>query len=450
MDYKINETHNCNEPKILRGITIIVVLYMILFVVFFRSIIVTGDPVGYYSWVRSFIIDGDLNISNEFEHYNMGNFPKNLKGVYPAQPWAIGSAILWSPFFVIAHVTVILTKYIGLNLEPDGYSLLYRFMVGLGSTLYALSGLIIIYFLIRKYFEDKVAILSVISLWLASPLIYYMCCSPLYSHANDLFAYSLILLCWYRTGVYRRLGEYVLLGASAGLSAMIRTQNAIIVVFIVGYLIASVLLKKRRLREGLAQVIVFSLAWWVTFFPQLYVWKQTFGEWFPGSPYASFGGSFHFGFPWVLQVMFSDNRGLFVWHPLLLFGVLGWYFLIKKDQHLTLFFLASFILQLAIIGSWNSWHGAHAFGQRFFVNLVPAFMFGLAALLNEFKKIVSIKVITFFCLVFILWNFILIIQFALETVPREGPTNLSAFVKNQFLVIPYHITRILEAWWKRH
>jgi len=271
---------------------------------------------------------------------------------------------------------------------------------------------------------------------------------PIMAHAIDMFGYALVLYTWHQGyNSPRPFTAYLVMGCAAGIAALIRTQNAILVVLCLFPLLLKVARGNLNLKDGLISLAIFSLAWWITFFPQLYVWHLTFGEWLPGVPYAKLGcGEFSPGFPYVFQVLFSVNRGLFLWHPVFFISFIGLFFLPRYNKPLFWFLLSSFLIQLGIVGSWEYWHGANAFGQRFFVNLSPAFMFGLAALMQAIRGKVQLKAL--FCLAgaLVLWNFLLILQYALETIPRSGPVNLKELVVNQFLIIPTHFRRILEAW----
>jgi|WetSurMetagenome_2_1015567.scaffolds.fasta_scaffold10159_3 hypothetical protein len=430
---------------------IILLIFILCFIVLFRPDLKGADQVGYYSWVRSFVIDHNLDIKNEFEYFHMENLAVKLNGVYHAQPWAIGCAILWLPFFLLAHLSTWSLTLLGVSIQANGYSFIYRAMVSLGTTCYALLGLLLTYKLLRLYFDYIVALLALISVWLASPLVFYMYSHPMMAHANDMFGYALVLFTWHRAYQSPRpFTDYLILGCAAGLSALIRTQNALLAVLCLIPLLLQVAKGNLKLKDGMLSLAIFSLAWWITFFPQLYVWHLTFGEWFPGVTSARLGaGEFSPGFPYVFQVLFSTNRGLFLWHPILFISFIGLFLLTKYDKPLFWFLLGSFLIQLGIIGSWQRWHGDNAFGQRFFVSLSPVFMFGLAALLQALKGKVSLKALFGLAGAFIVWNLLLILQYALETIPRCGPINLKELVVNQFLIIPTHFRRILAAWGTR-
>lgn len=60
------------------------------------------DPSFYYAHMRSPIIDGDLNFYNDTQTPGV-EIPPTATGLQPSiHP--IGPAILWSPFFLVAHL----------------------------------------------------------------------------------------------------------------------------------------------------------------------------------------------------------------------------------------------------------------------------------------------------------------------------------------------------------
>jgi hypothetical protein len=273
------------------------------------------------------------------------------------------------------------------------------------------------------------------------------------SHANDAFCYALFLFVWYYMHKHdNSIIQYALLGFAAGLCALVRTQNAMLVIFpllqILFSIIASVGQSQSRARamgNGLLKAGAFSAAWWVTFLPQLFVWHTVFGAWLPGNPYAHRGGgTFDFLHPHIFGVLFSTNRGLFIWTPLILLCVLGWFFLWRKKNVLASLLIFNFIMQVYLIAAWSSWDGAVAFGQRFFTNMVPAFALGLAALTAVLNRYVSLRWLVTGCMFFIVWNGLLLVRYVLEDIPRSGPVPAGQLFYDQLTVGPRYFWRILQ------
>jgi hypothetical protein len=207
-----------------RGTIILTIIFLLCFPFFFMPWVHGIDPVGYYSWIRSMIIDMNLDISNEFNHF--GTIQRGFSPTgYAYNEYPIGSALLWLPFFLLAHFVTRIVGMSGFHVVLDGYGAQYIWAVSLGSVLYAFVGIVLIYRLCRQFFSTASSALAVASVWLSSPLLFYMYCHPIMSHANDFFAYSLFLFVWYKTSLLNINKAAVMRGASAGLCALIRQQT---------------------------------------------------------------------------------------------------------------------------------------------------------------------------------------------------------------------------------
>jgi len=86
-----------------KGILILIIIFLVAFLVLFKPWIHGFDTVAYYSWLRSAVIDGNLQMSDEFTHYGYGAERGTAPTGYTYNEWAVGSAVLWSPFFLAAH-----------------------------------------------------------------------------------------------------------------------------------------------------------------------------------------------------------------------------------------------------------------------------------------------------------------------------------------------------------
>jgi hypothetical protein len=125
-------------------------------------------------------------------------------------------------------------------------------------------------------------------------------------------------------------------------------------------------------------------------------------------------------------------------------SVLGWFPLWQKDRRLTILLALTFTLQLYVVASWGDWSGSAAFGQRFFTNMSPAFVLGLAALLSTLQRRIPIIWLTASCVLFMIWNGLLIVRYALGDISRGGSVPLGNLVIGQFTIVPRQLGRILE------
>ncbi|MBI2840851.1 MAG: hypothetical protein HYX75_21245 [Acidobacteria bacterium] len=147
-----------------------------------------GDGLCYYAYLRSAALHGDLDFTDEFGDYSFGTpgLPdprlKTATGLV-GNPFSIGPAILWAPFFTLGHSIALLRGH-----TTDGYSKPYVDAVIPGTELYALLGLTLCVATIRLLVPGSAATFAVIGLWLASPLTEYFRHEGSMSHAHSDFA----------------------------------------------------------------------------------------------------------------------------------------------------------------------------------------------------------------------------------------------------------------------
>ncbi len=281
------------------------------------------------------------------------------------------------------------------------------------------------------------------------------------AHAVDAFANTLVVAAWI---AFRRssLRHWFLLGAATGLAMLVRTQNALLIVI-------PTLEHLRRFWQGLKErrsdpsssptassasfggiwlsVTAYALGGLATFWPQMLAWRVVYGHWVELNPYAySNAGHFTWAQLWIGRVLFSTNRGLFIWSPILILGVLGLIPLFRRDRRLTVFLVWSLASQVTLVSMWSSPFGASAFGARLLLNNMPTYIFGLAAFIDWLKHhIPSTRAHTTGATAFILWNFLLIAQYVTETIPRAGEFPIGDMIVGQFTVLPTQFGRLIQA-----
>ncbi len=109
---------------------------------------VRGDGVGYYAYLRSTLIDHDLNFENDYfagnKSFVMSRFDAQghllpelyTKTGHVENHFTVGPAILWAPVLVTVHVAVLLLDGFGAHIAADGYSRPYLVAMGLTTAFY--------------------------------------------------------------------------------------------------------------------------------------------------------------------------------------------------------------------------------------------------------------------------------------------------------------------------
>jgi hypothetical protein len=230
---------------------LVVLLVFVLLLPISTPRIYATDEVQYYAYVRSLYFDHDLDFSNEYQHFADEGMTNGDPAVYnallrhrpddpPRNPQTgmyrnlapIGAALMWSPGFVLADVGVRLFNIAGFDIPADGYSKPYIWSVCFMSALYSLLGLLLCYRLARRFVPMFAAALATITVWLASPLVFYTYIAMPWAHATAFFLFSLFLWLWLHgwdgtlaeRQAQRSLGMWALLGLVGGLMTITREQ----------------------------------------------------------------------------------------------------------------------------------------------------------------------------------------------------------------------------------
>lgn len=412
-----------------------------------------GDGVGYFAYLRSMVVDRDLELGDEYAFYAargervaqlMANRPRTETGKAP-NIWPIGAAILWLPFFLLGHVLAVLLSLAGTGVTVDGYSAPYTTLVAVGNASYGFLALALSYAMCRRYYTRPVALLATMTIWFATSLTEYMYAHTMLSHPASTFTVALFLFLWLRVREDGGLpGDWLVLGLVAGLMAAARWQN---VVFLLApaYEALSALRGRggpawvRSFRGVTLRVGAFVPAFFIGFLPQMVAWKAIYGHWVidPWAvPPLLVPDRWSWTSPKVLSVLVSSKHGLLTWTPVIFLSLLGLAWLARRDRRLAAGFSIAFAVQLYIVASWHSWHAGSSFGNRFFIEFTPVFVLGLAGLLDVLRQRVRLGAMAVFLGLAVVWNFLLMVQFNLGLIPREDFVQWSLLVKNQVSVVP--------------
>ena len=338
----------------------------------------TADGRHYFVHVRSLVIDWDLEFANENEL-----FRTEMPDIFP-----FGSAVMWLPFYLAAHVWLNLLNLAGASYDVNGFGNPYQMAIGLGTLIYGFAGLLIVYRIVRDYFSASTAAAATIFVTIGSFLVWYLAIESSYTHGNALFTTTLFLLIWYRTRASRTASQWAWLGLAAGLMTMVRWQNAVFLLFPLadGLGLVRQALSGADTRFGgvSRNAAAFGASFFVGIAPQLAFWKLVNGGWF-ALPHGQSGQQW-WADSLIADILFSSNHGLFSWHPVIFLAVLGIPLFLIRDVRFGGLLTMVFLTQIYINGAVATWWGGHAFGARRFASCTLLFALGLAALMTWARK----------------------------------------------------------------
>jgi hypothetical protein len=427
-----------NEPK---WLVLIFAIFLVLFLIVrihYTGKAIGSDGLGYYAHLRSAVVDGDLHYANEFLEYNwFGHYvpdpyQRTVTDHVPNK-FFVGPAILWAPFFLVAHTLTIQAVNLGFKVVPNGYSVLYQFFIGLGSITYGLLGLILIYRILLRFFQRNEALFASVLIIFSTNVLYYLTTESTMSHAMSLFAVSLFAYLWMKDLGNRTYRSVLLLGASAGLMTLIRPQDMMFSIVIVMEWLGIFKRDSHVVSSGLErikQMFLFGVIFLIMLIPQFIVWKILYGQ-FIFYSYSSEG--FNFLSPHLLDTLFSAHHGLISWTPVILAALVGLGLFCRKQPKIGAALLTAFALQWYLNASWWCWWFAISFGNRAYVSCSFIFAIGLAAILSETKKwTLTVRLIS---VALIGWNLLFISQYSLGILPRDEPVRWKQVLINQYEVV---------------
>src|SRR6202166_3408533 len=107
-----------------------------------------GDGVGYYAYARAILIQHNLRFEEDWRHANRFFSASRVDEDehvrreeytptgYVDNHFTVGPGILWSPFLILAHCAVLITRALGGHASTDGFSQPYVVAMAFGTAVY--------------------------------------------------------------------------------------------------------------------------------------------------------------------------------------------------------------------------------------------------------------------------------------------------------------------------
>ena len=349
------------------------------------------DGFYYYIYLHSALSRGDLDLKDDYDLHGYSVKYKETPTGRPGNPFAVGPALLWAPFWLLAHALL----WLWVKLGNAGYSLnpmseAHQTLTLFSTYLYGCGAIYFCYRLARRLVPASSALLAALCAGLGSPLIYYMLLSSSYSHAQSAFCFSAMVWSWiaWREQMTPRRGAA--LGALAGLTTLVHPGNAVLCVLPAGTFLAPVLIALRRgsPRDALRPLLTLGLATATAvalFTPQMLAWKAIYGRYLltpQGEGFMRWSESL-----W-LATLFAPRNGLFPHAPVLALGLVGLLLLLRRHPRLGLPALLSLSLLALVNGAVYDWWG-WGFGARRYTVALPLFTLGIAHAAHGLARLVE-------------------------------------------------------------
>lgn len=359
------------------------------------------DVSGYYVYLPSILIHQDVNaafLSENPEILHAGRFTytkEDNTGYINKYP--IGLAFAYLPFFLLAHFASLLFGY-----TADGYSTLYLIAMAFHPILYLGIGLHYLSKSLRFYFTDTAIIGTICALALGTNMLFY---STFAGNMPHIYLFALLSIIIYYSIIWHStptLKVTVLLFFCIGLSTIIRPTAFQFILIPLFYNYKSVRDQLKLFLLHWVTILIGLIVFFITLSSLFIYWKLTTGSYIY---YSYRNETFDFLHPHIFEVLIGFKKGLFVYTPILLFALIGFWKLKQRAPNLfkpALIFLLSYVY---VTASWGCWWYGGSFGMRALVETYAMLAFPMAAFFDfilskksSYKICIGFVAVLFVCL----------------------------------------------------
>ncbi len=359
---------------------IFIAIFLVQWLLLFSAEHPEWDGVFYYAYARSIVMDGDLQLANDIElayQVTSDRFARNAFHTVKTQtgfvdsPFAIGTAIIWVPWLLLARLFT----------NADGYE---PFVLSVQAALPAFAGLCAYFFsfqIARQIISRKSALISVATLMCATPLIYYQFIEPFYSHTMSALLTTICVGYWWRKQEDSPTFN-IGLGMLIGCAALVRWQNGMYLLLI-GIPAAIETVKNFRTLPNAARKVLLAVGGFLAVMTiQFTMWRIFYGSWITvpqGDSYVDWTA------PRLWPTLFSTYRGLLFWMPIFFPAVVGLVILCRRHLSVGLPLLCIVLFEIYVNGSTFDWFGGGGFGPRRFTSELAILVIGYAVFLDAIR-----------------------------------------------------------------
>ena len=341
---------------------------------------ISWDVAGYYLYLPAVFIYHDVKKLSfgepMLEKYHSA--PELSAFPYPngnrVIKYSSGQALQYLPGFLLAHASARLLGY-----PADGFSYPYQLAISLWSLAVALLGLWMLRKILLRFYSDRATAIVLLLIAAGTNYLEYTAFHGALTH-NWLFSlYTLLLYAtirFYERPAYRWAA---LIGVLVGWAALTRPTDLVSAILPLGWGVYSLNTAGERLRFWRGHIPQLLLAGALTAavgFVQLAYWKYVTGEWIV---YSYQDQGFSWRHPHVADCLFSYRAGWLVYTPVMLFALLGFVPLARRQRPVFPTTLAFFLVYCYITFAWDIWWYGGSLGQRALIQSYPVLALPLGA-----------------------------------------------------------------------
>ena len=373
-----------------------------------------------------------------------------LKSAAMVPPWTVDDFLYKGEnYSALAPGTPFLAlPFLGVAFTINGGYTSWGPSLPLSETFVALMGAgaaCLVYLIGRMFFRRST------SAFLALTFAFSTVCWPFatYFFQSDVSAFFVLLTAYFALRVSRAPGSgtalSLLSGLAAGIAFSVDYVNAVLLPFIVAFLLVSKRSSKGAMARSAIAFIVGTLPGLAAIAAYNYaIFGNPFTtteQYFNGqsSVFASFTNPIYSGLELDL---FSLSRGLFVYSPILALGVMGYFDAFRRggNRRETLLLLGMFLCILLPYAAWYQPDGGVGFGPRFLVAAIP-FLLLPAGYILEF---IQGRLLWGVYAALVAGVVINGLGALVSAIPPQTPSNVSPLTDT---IIPRLVVGNINVWW---
>jgi hypothetical protein len=360
---------------------------------------IAGDGLGYYSHLPATFIYHDLDYKYEWfnavhnDNYVYSAFDdpgRNLLVDYGGRKinkFYPGLAVLWTPFFLTAHVVAKVTGY-----KADGFSLPYQLAIAVASLLYALLGLVYLRKLLLRLFKnDMAACIVPVCFFYGTYLFTYVIDANSLSHG---YSFTVVVLFIHAVVKFRDEPECrftTLLQAVFWFVVMvaIRPLDGLVLLAVPAFIKREHLVAFKWRKFSKANLMMVLLIVVIVFFICFINYRQT------GNllTYTYTNEKFDFKHAKFFEALISYHFGMFLYIPLIFISLSGAFYTESRKRWILMML---FFTMIFLYSAWWYWPVTKRAMIDFYV--IPAILLG--ALLSGMRRGVRLLPVLGLCIIY--------------------------------------------------
>lgn len=320
----------------------------------------------------------------------------------PMYVFLFGMALFFLPFFFLGHGVAGFAGF-----EMDGFSLPYQYAMVIGGIIYTIIGLIYLRKILRHFFSEVISSLVLIIVVFGTNYIHHLTLKNLETVTVLFMLVCIIVWNTIRWHQHQKAKNLFVTCICITLMVLIKPSEVFIIILPLLWNVFSVESFKQKMAllfSNKKALFITAAACLVLVFPQLWYWHTKTGHFIYDS-YKNPGVGLDIFSPHIINVLFSFRKGWFVYTPVMIFAVIGFYFLYKNNKPIFYAILFYFLISFYIICSWTYWYYGAAFSCRPVITSYPVLAICLGYFLLFVQK-QSVIIKSFFTLTVLFFIFL--------------------------------------------